>query len=110
MTKYVSDLIEAQRAVTKLAQENQQAKDEAHLEAPRSGEDITFEVGEYVLLTYPSGPPNKFKTNLKGPLQVEKRNGDHYDLRDLRSGKSITIHVSRMSKYNHNTDSKVSPR
>ena len=28
MTKYVSDLIEAQRAVTKLAQENQQAKDE----------------------------------------------------------------------------------
>ncbi|NJO65356.1 MAG: hypothetical protein HC836_46870 [Richelia sp. RM2_1_2] len=63
-------------------------------------EPIQF--GEYVLLSYPSKPPNKLASLYRGPLQVvDKRGNNLYRLLDLISNKVIQVHISRMKKFNY---------
>jgi hypothetical protein len=96
LSKYVADLILTQRAVIEIAKANQTAKDDAHMATSNEVEETVYEPNSYVLLDYPSGPPTKLGTQLRGPLQVISHQNGSYLLRDLVNGKAIPAHVSRI--------------
>ena len=70
----------------------------------RIGEVSSFEIGDYVLVTYPVRPPDKLTPIYRGPLiVVEKVSDDVYKCRDIISNKILTFHVDRLREF------KVSP-
>jgi len=56
-----------------------------------------FDVGDYVLLSYPSRPPSKLAGIYRGPLVIHRRiRKDLYEVRDLISDKVSEVHISRL--------------
>jgi hypothetical protein len=58
---------------------------------------VLFEVGDYILLSYPSRPPSKLPGLYRGPLVVHRKlRKDLYEVRDLITSKIYQVHISRM--------------
>ena len=67
-----------------------------------------FDVGDYVLITYPVQPPSKLSPIYRGPLIiVEKIRDDLFKCRDLVSTKLVELHVDRLREFRCSPD--VSP-
>ena len=60
----------------------------------------TFEVGQYVLVNYPSGPPDKLTPHWKGPMQVARIDKQSYFVRDLLTNKELPVFIDRLKPYN----------
>ena len=66
-----------------------------------------YNVGDYVLLTYPSQPPHKLSPAYRGPLKIVSQvRDDIYTLLDMITGKQKNYHIDRLRIFNHddNTD------
>ena len=59
----------------------------------------SFDVGDYVLVKYPSGPPDKLKPFWQGPFQVSKVEGQTYYVRDLLTSKEIPRFVDQLKLF-----------
>jgi hypothetical protein len=58
---------------------------------------VLFDVGDYVLLSYPSRPPSKLSGLNRGPLVVHRKlRNDIYEVMDLITSKVYQVHISRM--------------
>lgn len=58
-----------------------------------------FQLGDYVLVTYPSQRPQKLSSLLRGPLLVVGKHGNNYDCLDIISNRVVTYDVSRLFKF-----------
>ena len=60
-----------------------------------------YQVGNYILLSYPSRPPSKLAGLYRGPLIVHRKlHADIYEVMDLISNKMYQVHISRMHALN----------
>ena len=60
----------------------------------------TFNEGDYVLISYPTGRPNKLHYIYKGPYIIVERKGDAYICQDLNTLVVLTpVHGSRLKVY-----------
>ena len=82
--------------------ELQDKLDREHLEE-RAKIPTTYAVGNYMLLGYPESsftgsrrPPTKLLPYRKGPMKITDVKGDEYELLDLVSRQSHSVHVSRV--------------
>jgi hypothetical protein len=58
---------------------------------------VSFEIGDFVLLTYPSQRPTKLASLYRGPMRiVNKIRDDIFEVMDLMSHKVLTVHVDRL--------------
>ncbi len=88
--------------------------DREHLEE-RANIPTTYAVGEYVLLGYPESsftgsrrPPTKLLPYRKGPMKITDVKGDEYELLDLVSRQSHSVHVSRVYPFWYD-DTRIDP-
>jgi hypothetical protein len=59
----------------------------------------TFDIGDYVLLSYPSRPPTKLAGLYRGPLIIHRKiRKDIYEVRDLVTDRVSEVHISRLHK------------
>ena len=58
-----------------------------------------FPVGSYVTVTYPSRPPSKLHSKLRGPFIVKSIDNDAYFCQDLPTGKILTFYADRLRPY-----------
>lgn len=59
----------------------------------------TFRVGQYVLVRYPNGPPDKLTPFWKGPMLVTKVENQTYWCQDLLSGRQTPLFVDRLKAF-----------
>jgi hypothetical protein len=60
-----------------------------------------YNIGNYILLSYPSRPPSKLAGLYRGPLMVHRKlHADIYEVMDLISNKIYQVHISRMHALN----------
>jgi hypothetical protein len=99
VSEYLGKLQETQLELIRVSRE--------HLEGQARQRDarlpleytVDFQVGDYVLLAYPSRPPNKLSAMYRGPLRIVSRErSDLYELLDLVSNKLLKVHLSRLRK------------
>jgi hypothetical protein len=68
-------------------------------------EKISFQIGDYVLLSYPSRPPSKLAGLYRGPLVIHnKLRDDIYEVRDLITDRIYEVHFSRIHALNLPSD------
>ena len=109
MTEYVTDLIQAQGDIIKIAQENQLAQDDYHI-AKGEGISITeFPINSYVLVNYENDehkPPTKLHTHLMGPFRIVNFNTNKtvYTVQDLVTNKLKDFHVKLLHQFNYDPD------
>jgi hypothetical protein len=60
---------------------------------------MTFDIGDYVLLSYPNRPPNKISPIYRGPLVIVDKEDAVYTCSDLISNKNIRVHADRLRKF-----------
>lgn len=83
------------------ALELQESLDQQHI-LERTLVPSVFEIGTYVLVAYPDTldgkgrPPTKLMPIRKGPMKILDRNGDSYEVLDLVSRQSDSVHISRI--------------
>jgi hypothetical protein len=100
---YVEKLNEQLRAVVLASQDTLKDVVERRLQkSPQT--PTTFKVGDYVLVKYPSGPPDKLKLHWKGPYQVSKVDGQTYYLRDLLNSMEIPRFVDQLKLFKQEDD------
>ncbi len=85
-----------------IMQSHTEKLDREHLEE-RENIPRAYTVGDYVLLGYPESsftgsrrPPTKLLPYRKGPMKITDVKGDEYELLDLVSRRSHSVHVSRV--------------
>ena len=80
------------------AKEHQKEEVEKYLE--KSPENpATFEIGDLVLMSYPSKGPKKLHAKWRGPLSITEANGNTYSLQDLTTKSIIKVDISRLKLY-----------
>jgi hypothetical protein len=95
------------------ARELQASLDSQHLQE-RTFVPSVFDVGSYVLVGYPDTlngkgkPPTKLMPIKKGPMKILERNGDKYEVLDLVSRISDSVHISRIYPFLYD-DTRVDP-
>ena len=93
-------MMEAQRILLKIANENQYKKDSENI-IRRTPENITiFPPNSYVLVKYPdsgmgSKPSDKLMTYSRGPLKVINNIGHYYTILNLITNEQKEDHVKR---------------
>ena len=105
LSKGAAQMLEVQRKLLLQATMSQQEKDGAHM-ASRAAIVTEFPVNSFVLAEYPNTrmgkiPPNKFNTNLKGPLRVVSFIGSKYKLLNLITNEVEDYHVKRLRKFDY---------
>ena len=64
-----------------------------------------FEVGQFVLLQYPSRPPDKLSGLYRGPLEIVAIDRpDIIKVKDLTTNKISSVHTSRLRIFRHPTE------
>lgn len=97
---YVRRLCEAQSSIVEASKKHQQGVIDKYLSSSRDNSVSEFEVGDYVLVSYPDRPPTKLTPRWKGPYCVASRSGsDLYACQDLTTLKLVDYHVSRLKKF-----------
>ncbi len=105
VSNYIIELNQISGAIIQASRNYMEKKDKDRREKlMKIGEVKCFEIGDYVLVTYPVRPPDKLSPIYRGPLIVmEKVSDDIYRCKDIISGKILTFHVERLREF------KVSP-
>jgi hypothetical protein len=68
----------------------------------RAPEDTQFREGQYVLLQYPTRPPNKLAGLYRGPMVIHAIDRpDLIQVRDLTDNKISLVHASRLKVFRH---------
>jgi hypothetical protein len=103
LSDYAADLLAKQKLIISIAQEIQARNHAQHLKDQVSNPTI-FDLNSWVLVSYPKNrmnlaAPTKLDTPWYGPMKVQSRQHDHYELFDPASGKFETVHVSRMKPF-----------
>jgi hypothetical protein len=103
LSQWSQRMLQVHLRLINAAQHRQEMSDNLHL-ADRPQEITVFAPNSYVLMTYPEGamgarPPNKFDTNLKGPLKVIRSVGSKYTLLNLITNKLEEVHVTRLRPF-----------
>ena len=63
-------------------------------------ESTSFSEGDYVLISYPNGRPNKLHHTFKGPYIIVERKKDGYICQDLNTLNILSVvHGSRLKRY-----------
>jgi transposase InsO family protein len=96
---YIQRLNDVQRAVAEAGRAHQERVVDARLrkspEAP-----VAFEVGDYVLASYPARAPSKLAPRWRGPLVVVEVTGANtYVCQDLCAHKRVQLHATRLKAY-----------
>jgi transposase InsO family protein len=97
---YINELNDCIKRVTMIASNYQ--KDVIKKRLAKSPEFPTvFEIGDYVLVSYPGDgkPPSKLNMRWKGPFQVVSRDSQKYVVRDLMTEVDNTYFVNRMKLF-----------
>jgi hypothetical protein len=103
-----SELIVKQAAMFEVARAQQAEVNEANIAnriAERGDRELTsYALGTYVLVKYPHstygrGPPTKLLPFWRGPMKVERRDGDRYILMNLVTGKEADFHVQLLKSF-----------
>ena len=71
-------------------------------------DSTTFSVGDYVLISYPTGPPDKLMSMWRGPYIVSEVNNQKYYCRDLINNRTLALFVDRLKKYH--ADNSIDPK
>ena len=96
---YIIKLTAAQQAIIQASQDHQDLVVEERLK--KTPENPTeFEVGDYVLVSYPERPPTKLAPRWRGPLIIVDSQGTTYKCQDLSTKKLQDFHITRLKKYN----------
>lgn len=104
---YVEALNDQLRAVVLASRDT--LKDVVEHRLQKSPETPTsFKVGDYVLVKYPTGPPDKLKLYWKGPYQVTSIQGQNYSIKDLLSEKTIERFVDQLKLFQQEDDAQPS--
>jgi hypothetical protein len=104
LSKGAAKMMEAQRILLKIANENQYKKDSENI-IRRTPENITiFPPNSYVLIKYPdsgmgSKPPDKLMTYLRGPLRVINNIGPYYTLLNLVTNEQEEAHAKKLKPF-----------
>ena len=115
LSAWAIEMFNKQHRLIEIAKKNQSELDNQHLKEREVKDPTVFNVNEYVLVTYPDGvggkpkPPTKNHTYLKGPMKVMGFVGSQYELMDLTTFKTQTMHVSRIQPFVYDPE-KVDPR
>ena len=59
-----------------------------------------FDVGDYVLVTYPTRRPNKLSSLLRGPLLIVAKRNNTYDCLDIITNHVLSYDISRLYLFN----------
>ena len=95
---YIQKLNERVQLITKLSQDHQQrVVDEYLAKSPET--PTTFNVGDYVLVSYPNRPPTKLNAKWRGPLIIVEVSGNTYTCQNLTTLKNISYDISRLKKF-----------
>jgi hypothetical protein len=107
ISSWSSDMIATQDKLISISQLRQRKKDEKHLSVQKS--HVTkFLPNTFVLVQYPQSAmgniaPSKLHTHWKGPMRVISNKGSEYKLHDLVKDKDITVHISRLKSFEHDS-------
>ena len=86
-------------AESRIHLDKESKKREKRLPVVDEAEATKFEIGDYILLTYPNQPPYKLASLYRGPMVIaEKERDDLFRVVDLISNKSYPVHVDRLRK------------
>ena len=101
---YTAGLLTRQRMLVQVAQENQVELQRMHVhsESPSLDEMAAqFPVNSYVLVAYPAGsrPDNKLMAHWQGPMQVVSFSGAMYEVRNLVTMKTMSVHIKRLKAF-----------
>jgi Chromo (CHRromatin Organisation MOdifier) domain len=92
--------LKVQDQLLQVARDSLRTADDAHI-ASYSAARTEFPIGSYVLLTYPTEPPTHLHPRKRGPFEVVKFHNNDYTLRVLVSNKELTVHVTRLTPFEH---------
>jgi hypothetical protein len=95
---YVTNLNQQLRNIVTASQEFQKqviAKKFEH----SPDDPTTYNIGDYVLVSYPERPPDKLSTTLQGPVIVDSIQGQTYYCRDLLTDKITPYFVDRLTPF-----------
>jgi len=114
LTEFTKKLIQTQRQVLQLAKEVQVGVDAKHVRErtlAQKANQTEFAENSYVLVSYPDKglgprPPSKALTPNAGPFQVmrSRSDGNEYELRNLVTGKTELVPVTRMRTYHYDSE------
>jgi hypothetical protein len=99
LSDYMSNMLERQAELIRVAQEHQAEKDGQHLDSKGKGPFTEFPVSSYVLLSRPDRPPDKFTPVWEGPFQVVAHKGSKYTIQHLLTAKETDVHISRLKPF-----------
>ena len=115
LSQWASTRLFAQERMLTLAQQTQRSRDDAHVAKSVRTNSPTqvYADGSLVLMEYQgnairNGPPNKFLTQLRGPMQVISHVGDEYTLLNLVTNKDQKAHIKWLRPFLH--DHRTQPR
>jgi hypothetical protein len=98
---YVSQLNDSLRLLIEVALQHQ--KKVIHRRLSKSPKELSkFEIGDYVLVSYPERSPDKLHTMWRGPLIVERVDSQTYYCRDLISHTITPFFIDRLKLFNVN--------
>jgi len=104
---YLVRLREAQVTLIKATQEflKKNQRKRAADGRVKSKKVTIFEVGQFVLLQYPSRPPDKLSGLYRGPLEIVAIDRpDIIKVKDLTTNKISSVHTSRLRIFRHPTE------
>jgi hypothetical protein len=84
-------LIQASQSFLSKQAEKRDSKSDLIQELPE------YQIGDYVLLSYPSRPPSKLAGLYRGPMMIHRKlRKDMYEVIDLITNKISQVHISRL--------------
>jgi hypothetical protein len=100
LAEYLLKLKEKQIILIKESQKFLMQRAESRESKSNIVEDLPeYQVGDYVLLSYPSRPPSKLAGMYRGPMIIHKKvRKDIYEVLDLISNKISQVHLNRLHK------------
>jgi cleavage and polyadenylation specificity factor subunit 1 len=104
VAEYLTHLRAAQATLIRATQDylNSNQKKRGRDGGAKSTEVAQFHEGQYVLLEYPTRPPNKLSGLYRGPMVIHAiERPDLITLRDLTNNKLSLVHTSRIKAFRH---------
>ena len=98
VSNYLSQLVQAQTNLILASQQHLEVQAKRRRDAKHQIENPDqFEVGDYVLLQYPTRPPSKLSPIYRGPMIIiEKMRDNLFQCLDLVPNSKINVHIDRL--------------
>lgn len=96
---YIQRLIDGQRVIIDASVKHQDAVVTERLNAGDPGKLPDFEVGDYVVVSYPGRPPGKLMPKWRGPFALVEVGTSLCKCQDLRDNRLLLFHISRLKRF-----------